>query len=563
MEGIFFNISIILGVTVALAFLMRLLRQPLLVAYLAAGIICGPLLLDVIGANHTFFETFAQFGVVLLLFAVGLGLNFSYLKRIGKIAFVAGLGQFAFTAIIGWLLLTVMHFSLFPALYLAIAMTFSSTIIVIKLLADKHDSESVYGRYTIGLMLVQDAIAVGLLLLLPALQVQSDLVVVLLTLVVKGIGIIAIAIILARFILPVILDHVAESGEFLFLFTIAWCFAVAGLAHWVGLSLEIGAIIAGISLGSSVYQTEIVSRIKPLRDFFIVLFFIILGSEMTVTGLASAWRPGLILSIFVLVGNPLILYAIYRGFHFSRRNSFLGGLIAAQVSEFGFVLLFLGQRLGAVGEHELNIFTFVALVTIFLSSYLITYSHQIYARLRPTIHRLFGKDKLLQLEDTPAQYDAWVFGYHRTGWKICEELTAQGVSVAVVDYHPRAINKLRGRQLPAFFGDASDVEFLSELPLAKAKLVVSTIPDPDDQLTMVKYVRSVNQRCVVICLLDFKHQLEQLYDAGANYVILPHLLGGEWIASILKGKHWNKATFATLRQQQRHDMDLRLTEGVD
>lgn len=557
------NISIILGVTVALAFIMRLLRQPLLVAYLVAGIICGPLLLDVVGKHHAFFETFAQFGVVLLLFAVGLGLNFSYLKKIGRVALVAGLGQFFFTAIVGWLILRVMNFQVFPALYLAVALTFSSTIIIIKLLADKHDSESVYGRYTIGLMLVQDAIAVGLLLLLPALQVQDAVIVSLLGLVVKGIGIIAIAVILARFVLPVILDHVAESGEFLFVFTIAWCFAVAGLAYWLGLSLEIGAIIAGISLGSSIYQTEIISRVKPLRDFFIVLFFIILGSEMTMRGLSAAWQPGIILALFVLIGNPLILYIIYRRFHFSRRNSFLAGVTAAQVSEFGFVLLFLGQRFGVVGEHELSIFTFVALVTIFLSSYLITHNYRIYSVLRPLIHRLFGKDRFLQLEDAPAQYDAWIFGYHRTGWKICEGLMAKKVSFGVVDYHPRAIQKLKGRQLPAYFGDASDIEFLSELPLAKAKLIVSTIPELDDQLTLVKYIRSVNKRCVIICLLEFKHQMEQLYAAGANYVILPHLLGGEWIAGILKTKRWSKATFSQLRQQQQREMNLRFTAGVD
>ncbi len=562
-DSIFFNIGIILGVTVAVAFVMRLLRQPLIIAYLVAGIICGPLLLDVVGSNHEFFETFAHFGVVLLLFAVGLGLNFSYLRKIGKVAMVTGIGQVVFTATVGTLILLALNFQPFSAMYLAIAITFSSTIIIVKLLADKRQLQSIYGRYTIGLMLVQDVIAVLIMVLLPLLGVQEAITTAVGILLLKGIVIIAAVMLIARFVLPVLLDRAAQSGEFLFLFTIAWCFIVAGAVHWAGLSLEIGAIIAGISLGSSPYQTEIVSRVKPLRDFFIVLFFILLGSEITVGGIEQALIPGLILAAFVLVGNPIILFVLYRMMRFTRRNSFLAGLTAAQVSEFGFVLLFLGQQMGHVSQDELSVFTVVALVTIFVSSYLITYNTNIYTWLRPLIHRLFGKDKMLAVKETPEQYDAWVFGYHRIGWKICEGLAENGVPFAVVDYHPAAIRKLQDRGLPAFFGDASDIEFLDELPLNKAKLVISTIPEVDDQLNLIKQVRSVNPKAIIICLLDYKYQMEDLYAAGANYVMLPHLLGGQWMIDVLQSQPWTKRTFNKLQSQQKDELQLRFTVGAE
>jgi Kef-type K+ transport system membrane component KefB len=199
----------------------------------------------------------------------------------------------------------------------------------------------------------------------------------------------------------------------------AWCFAVAGLAAWAGLTLEVGAIMAGLSLGSSVYRTEISSRIKPIRDFFIAMFFIILGSEMNLADFKISIYPSLILSAFVLIGNPIILYTLYRRMKFTRKSSFLAGLTAAQVSEFGFVFLFIANELGFVNGNIMSIFTLVALITIFISSYLITYNHQIYKFLVPFFN-LFGPDRNKGMKEDLESYDVLIFGYHRLGWKICD-----------------------------------------------------------------------------------------------------------------------------------------------
>lgn len=553
--NLFLQLSQLLGLTTFIAFLTRILRQPLLIAYIIAGICAGPLFLNLIHKEQDIYELFSQLGVVLLLFVVGLSLNFNYLKKIGKVAIVTGVGQVVFTGIIGIIILKIIGFSLLTSIYLAIAITFSSTIIITKLLADKKDTESLYGRYTIGLMLVQDVIAIIIMIAITASNQSGSIFNSLGLLILKGIGLIAIVLFFSKIILPFLLHRVAHSSEFLFLFTLAWCFGMTSLAYLVGFSLEIGALMAGLSLGSSPYQTEISSRIKPLRDFFLILFFIILGSEMTISNFQTALLPGIILAFFILIGNPFILYALFRCMKFTRRNSFLAGLTAAQVSEFGFVLLFVGQQKGAVTQNELAIFTIVALLTIFISSYLITYNEQIYKLFSPWF-QLFKPDKHKQIEEKTPEYDIWVIGYHRIGWRICEALKEKKASFAVVDFNPDTAASLRKQEIPAYFGDVADIEFLSELPLEKAKLIISTIPNVEDQLVLIRHVRSLSPKVYIMANLPLYNYREILYAAGANYVMMPHLLGGGWIAELIKKQHFSKKIFAKLRKEQQEEVKL-------
>ncbi len=509
-NSIFLNISILLSIAIVLAFIVRLLRQPMIISYILTGIVCGPLFLNLINNQQEFFSVFAQIGVILLLFLVGLNLNPSFFKQVGKIAFFTGVGQVVLTSLFGFAILLYLGFSAYSSIFLAISITFSSTIIILKLLSDKRDLMTVYGRYTLGLMLVQDIIAIGLMIMLPSFSEPERILSAVAGMFLKSIGLLALVYFLSRIILPVFLNSVAQSGEFLLIFTLAWCFAIAGLGDWAGLTLEVGAIIAGISLGSSVYQTEISSRIRPLRDFFIALFFIILGSEMSVGSIKYAVAPGLILSIFVLVGNPIILFFLYRMARFTRRSSFLAGLTAAQVSEFGFVFLFVANQMGYVDNNILSIFTIVALVTIFFSSYMITYNYQIYMALRPFVRKFFGKDGYKEKKTTKERFDVFVFGYHRLGWKICEALKEMGANFAVVDFDPHALEKLQNRRIPHFFGDATDVEFLDELPLSSAKMIISTLPNTEVQNILVKHVRLCNSKALVIASLSHSALLQEL-----------------------------------------------------
>lgn len=555
-NNIFLQISMLLGVTVSIAFIVKLMRQPLMVAYIIAGILSGPLFFNLMSGDTHMFEAFAQFGIVLLLFVLGLNLNFSHLKSIGKVAVITGIGQVLFTFVVGSLILLALGMDTITSIYLALAITFSSTIIIIKLLSDKKKEDSVYGKYTIGLMLVQDVIAILILVILGSLSGGGELVNSILGLLGKGIVLAIVLYSISRFILPRLLDRVASHGELLFIFTITWCFAVASLINLSGFSIEIGAVAAGMMLGSSPYQKGIISRIKPLRDFFIMLFFVILGSEMSLANFGEVLVPGIILSAFILVGNPIILYVLYRTLKFTRRNSFLAGITAAQVSEFGFILIFTGQATGLMNENALPIFTLVALITIFISSYLITYGEKIFDFLQPVFH-LFGKDRHIQKNERAKKYDVWVFGYHRVGWKVCEALKKKNIDFAVVDLDPKSIKYLKSQGIPAFFGDVSDVDFLEMLPLERSKMIISTLPDPDTQITFISYVKEINKKVYIIAHLDHNMHVKDLYDAGADYIFLPHVLGGVWIYDMLMKKDWTKKNFSKLRENQEKEIKKR------
>jgi Kef-type K+ transport system membrane component KefB len=555
-DNIFIQISTLLAITVTIAFIMRMLRQPLIVAYIIAGIVGGPLFLNVLHGGEEFFEMFAHFGVVLLLFIVGLSLNFNYVKKVGKVVLVGGLCQFTITASIGYMIMRLMGFSSVSSIFIAIAITFSSTIIVVKFLSEKKDTEAMYGRYVIGVLLIQDIIAVSIMIFLNTAQMNGSLGSVLAVTISKGILLVGIVFLMAKYILPILMEKVAHSGELLFIFTITWCFGVASLVYWAGFSVEIGAVIAGISLGASPYQAQIASRIRPLRDFFIVIFFIMLGSQMQLGDMNSALAPALILSLFVLIADPTILYSVMRRMKYTRRNAFLAGITAAQVSEFGFILVFKGKELGYLEGNELTILTMVALITIMISSYFITYNEEFYAKIMPTLNR-FGKDKYKNKAEHPETYKVIVFGYHRIGWKICDKLDTMRVKYAVVDFNPETIARLKKRNIPAFFGDAADVEFLETLPLEKAKLIISTLPSVDDQNTLITSIKESGSKAIVVANLYHPAHISDLYKEGADYVMMPHLLGGSWMSNILEDKPWTKHTFKMLRKDQSEEMKQR------
>ncbi|MDD2680955.1 MAG: cation:proton antiporter [Patescibacteria group bacterium] len=554
-SNLFLQLSALLAITVSVAFFVRLAKQPLLVAYIVAGIIGGPLLLNILPADEPMYHAFASFGVVLLLFIIGLDLNFSYLKKIGKESLLVGSAQFILNFA---LLLPLAHYfglSWTGSIFLALASCFSSTIVVLKILNDKQDEEAVYGRYTIGLMLVQDIISILILLYLSFTAPDSVIAGDSLWFVIKALAVIAGIVVMAKYVLPSFLNKISSSGEFLFIFTVAWCFGVASLLLWSGFSLELGAVIAGLSLGASRFQAEIASRIKPLRDFFIVIFFLLLGSGADFSHLDQVLIPALLLSAFILIVKPIILYVLFRARRFTRRNSFLSALTAGQLSEFGFIILFAVAALGYLDGRELAIFTVAAIITIFFSSYAMTYSYKIYNFLLP-IFLLFGPDTFVQKEEIKESFNTIIFGYHRTGWKIGEALKKKKVSFAAVDFNPDSVASFNRRGIRSFFGDASDVEFLRSLPLAEAKTVISTIPSAEDQLVLINFVRQHNPKAVIVASLYHKKYLQPLYGAGADYVILPHLLGGSWAAEVIaKGEFSRRAAWSKYRRQQASDLN--------
>lgn len=556
-ENLFLSISALFGITISVAFVMRLLKQPLVVAYITAGLIAGPLFLHKLPDLGHSFESFAQFGIVLLLFIIGLSLNFEYIRQVGKNVLIGGTVQFLLTALTGLLVLRGFGYGVIPALFVSVAITFSSTIIIIKLLVEKKDLETTYGQYVVGLLLVQDVIAVFLLIALNLGQNMANWQETILWLLGKGLVLVACLYVLSKKVLPWLMHQVAESGEMLFVFTIAWCFGIASLVYSLGFGVELGAVIAGFSLGSSPYQSEISSRLRPLRDFFIVLFFIVLGSSLRLGDVLSVVVPGLLLAAFVLVAQPLILYWIMRRLGYRRRSSFLAGVTAAQVSEFGFILVFKGQEMGILQGSELALLTLIALTTIFISSYLITYNNQLYQWLKPILD-FFGKEDGEDVSVKKPQVDVWVVGYHRVGWKVCETLKEKGVSFAVIDSNPQVLRKVQDRGMVGYFGDIADVEFLESLPLTEAKVIICTAPDPDDQKTLIRFVRKHNTKIFILVSLHHTRYANELYEAGADYVLLGHLLVGMWVTDLFAEKKWTKKLFSELRQEQKRELKYRV-----
>lgn len=340
------------------------LRQPVLIAYIVVGIGVGPAGLGLVGA-HEQIDLLAQIGVAVLLFAVGLKLDLQHVRHIGPVALATGLGQLTFTILVGLAIILALGRELLEALYVAVALTFSSTIIIVKLLSDKREIDSLHGRIAVGFLIVQDLAVVVAMMLMSALRDTgaSDGVVleVALSLAARLATCALLLFVLMRWVLPVVLAAMARSQELLLLFAIAWGVALAALGELAGFSKEAGAFLAGFSLASSPYREAMNARLTGIRDFLLLFFFIDLGARLELSTLGAELVPAVVLSLFVLIGNPLIVMAIMGWMGYRKRTGFLAGLTVAQISEFSIVFVAMGISLGHVGMQALGLTTLVGL----------------------------------------------------------------------------------------------------------------------------------------------------------------------------------------------------------
>ncbi len=314
--------------------------------------------------SHDTIQAFSQLGIAFLLFIVGLSLSPRIIKTVGKISIITGVGQILFTSSIGFGIAMLLGFSMIEATYIGIALTFSSTIVIMKLLSDKKDLETLYGKIAMGFLIVQDIVAMFILIFVTSLSGEGGLYSLILQSILKVAGSISLVLLIGYYILPGVLKKIADNTEFLMLFCISWCLALSAILHYIGLSLEIGALLAGVSLSVSPYRHEIVARIRPLRDFFILMFFVFLGTQMEFGNFGAHWLAILIFSAFVLIGNPLIVMMLMGYSRYTRRTGFLAGLTVAQISEFSLILIALGIKMGHISSDILSLVTIVGLITI-------------------------------------------------------------------------------------------------------------------------------------------------------------------------------------------------------
>ncbi len=557
---LFSEITVALVLAVVFGFAAHLLRQPAIIGFILAGVAVGYLAAPGLGGVEVM-EGLAPIGVALLLFLVGLEMNFKDLRSIGWPALITSLGQVIITFGIGYLITTSLGFSAVASIYISIALTLSSTIIIVKLLSEKRELTTLYGRIVVGILLVQDLVAILVLIVLAGLQDGNAVFFNSLSAVLKGGILIGLTFFLSRFF-PRFLDKVGRSPEMLYLFSIAWALGVASLTELIGLSVEMGGFLAGVALANSSEHFQIGSRLRPVRDFFLILFFVSLGARMLADGVVLSIGPAIVLSLFVLIAQPLIILILMGSLGYRARTSFLTGLTIAQISEFSLIIVALGAHLGHLNSGEIALVTLVGVVTIFASSYFIIYGDRIYRFLKPLVKFFEFRRRLLE-EITPGgefKNHIVLVGAHRTGYSVLKTLSDSRTSFVAVDFDPILVKSLKDKGVPVIYGDIADEEIQETINLDKARAVISTIPNKEDNLAILSLVRKLGDMTKVILTAQTQEDAAEFYKKGANYVIVPHFVGGWELAQALGGRK----DFGGLLKLQERDikvLDLRGLSG--
>jgi Kef-type K+ transport system membrane component KefB len=529
------DMGIILLAATAFALVARRLNMPTIVVYILAGLALGPLagLLEVTDAIHMISEV----GIALLLFLVGLELSLDKIRDVGKVAIVAGLGQVVFTAAGGVGLSLLLGFTLMESVFLGTALTFSSTVVVVKLLTQKDELDALYGRIAVGIFLVQDLVVIVVLTLLTGLGQPEELS---LAGVARGVGtafggmflLLLAALLSARYLLPPLFRWIAVSGEALFVWSLCWCFLFVIGAEVFHVSAEIGAFLAGLSLAQLPYNHDLRRRVHPLMNFFVAVFFVSLGVQMEFGAAAQHWLSALVLSLFVLIGNPVIFLWIIARMGYGERTTFLTSVTVAQISEFSFIFAAVGLSAGLIDQAILSVIAVVGLVTIGISAYMILYNHQLYAFLRRLgVLRIFGAREEREFESAEGTLNDHVIvvGMNALGKRLVEGLMERGESVVAVDTSP---DNLRGLACPVVLGNVEYLSVLEEAGVARAKLLVSALQIEDTNLLLAYRARRFG---VPSSIHAFDQSLvAELRHVGADHLIISKSAATRQVARMLQ-----------------------------
>jgi Kef-type K+ transport system membrane component KefB len=545
-SDIFYQLSIVMIIAAMVSLVARIFRQPMVIAYIVAGFVVGPSLLNVV-TNHDAFESFSQIGITLLLFIIGLGLNITTIKDAGKPVALAFLTIITGIGLVGAGVSGAFGFTFRESVIMATALLFSSTIIVVKSLSDKKEQNRLYGQIATGVLLVEDLAATLVLLAVSASTGAGAGLSDVGELVLKGAGLAAVLAVVGGYIMPRLSKLFAASQELLYVFAIAWAFGIASAFHAAGFSIEVGALFAGVSLASLPYVQAISTKLKPLRDFFLVLFFVSLGEALHLDGLGSALLPALALSALVLIGKPLLIMMSLGSLGYTKQTSFKTAVHLSQISEFSVILVVLAYTTGMVGERLVTIATLTALITIAASAYLMKYDDRLYNRFQKQLsifERATTKRELKEL----SSYPLVLLGYRQGGSSFVQTFRKMRKRYIVIDYNPDVIESLERQHINHLYGDATDMELLEEIGIQHSEMVVSTIDNADTNVMLARHITSHNDEAVFICHAARLDDAEKLYKAGATYVMMPQYIGNMHINEFL-GQHGNnKKAFTKYRR---------------
>jgi Kef-type K+ transport system membrane component KefB len=535
-QSIFYEISVLVLLAAAVGFLGLLARQPLVVAFIAVGVLAGPDALGLVSSTD-FIETLSQVSIAVLLFLVGLKLDVSLVKNLGRVAVATGLGQVTFTAFFGFLICLALGLDWLTSVYVAVALTFSSTIIIVKLLSDKQEIGALHGKIALGFLIVQDIFVVLCMVTLSAIGVglgeDTGGLREVATVFLGGAAMVVAVMLFIRYVADPLLGLIARSPELMVIFAVGWAAGLAAAGDALGFGKELGGLLAGVSLASTQFREAIGSRLASLRDFLLLFFFINLGAALNLTTLGDQIWPAVVLSLFVLIGNPLIVMVIMGFMGYRKRTGFLAGLTVAQISEFSLIFMAMGIAIGHVTESAMGLVTLVGLVTIALSVYMITWSHKLYDWLEPWLgvferRRAFREEAEDDASRSSIPYDYVIIGLGRYGCRIGAGLGERGYRVLGVDFDPDALKHWREMGFEGRFGDATDPEFIAHLPLGQVRAVISAVPrekgaltEADPQLALLHGLKSANYRGKVALAVNYLRDGEQLVAQGADYILTP------------------------------------------
>lgn len=533
-QSSFTEIAVLLVLAAIMGFIGLLLRQPLIVSFIAVGLISGPSVLNIVHSKEQI-KLLSELGIAVLLFLVGIKLDVKLIRSIGGVSVLTGLGQVAFTSIIGYFIGLAVGLDHITSIYVAVALTFSSTIIIVKLLSDKREIDSLHGQIALGFLIVQDLVVVMAMIVLAAIGIGAEHGnannASVWQVAISGIGLLLFVIVFVRYIANPLTEILAKAPELLVIYAIAQAALFAAIGDLVGLGMEVGGLLAGVALASTPYRESIAARLAPLRDFLLLFFFIALGATLDLSLLDSHISGAIIFSLFVLIGNPIIVLAIMGVMGYRKRTGFLAGLTVAQISEFSLIFIAMGISLGHVQQDILGLVTLVGIVTIAASTYMITYSHQLYALFEPIIG-MFERSGASREQSTEHHsgdyYPVIIFGLGRLGTAIATRLRDKGIKVLGLDFNPSAIKHWNYLGLDTEYGDVTDAEFVAELPLRYAHWVVSTIPhhhtglsSEDTRKTIIQLTRSAGFTGKLATVSQSKVETEELKLLGIDLVLEP------------------------------------------
>lgn len=535
-----FDLGLILAAAAAVGLLARAVRVPLIIAYMAAGLLLGPLTGWIQETESL--ELVSELGVALLLFLVGLELSLQKIRDVGTVALLGGGAQLALTGLLGWALALALGFEPVVAGLLALGLTFSSTVVVVKLLDRRGDLGTTHGRIAVGILLVQDVAVVVALTLLAGLDPAGS------GPIGAGLGVealgrglarasmgmaalVGVAYAAVRFLLPPLFGWLSGSLEALFIWSLTWCFGFILAAQTLGLSVELGAFVAGVGLAQLDYNHELIRRVHPLVNFFLAVFFVTLGVHMEPGAAMARWPAVVALSVFVLVGKPAILMALIPRFGYGERTSFLASVTLGQISEFSFIVAGLALAAGLVDEGFLSIIGVVGFITMGASAALIQGSDRIYERVRGTwVVAPFAATPSVEPAGEPTlEGHVIVVGMNTLGRRIVDAMVRRGESVLAVDVDA---DKLRRLPCPTLQGSTEHPAVLAEARLDRAKLIVSALQIEDANKLLAFRAR---QAGIPSSIHAFDPILaDELREDGATHVMVSKYDGIKQVAAALR-----------------------------